>query len=110
MFRVSNPSAAGPDSYNGYYAGISTGNNYAVIGMANGGWTEGARGTVTITNAVQYRVRVRAVGYTFQLFVTNMVTPVVTWTDPASSWSIGAIGLRQYVATASWDNLTVSSV
>lgn len=107
LFRVSNPSNGGPDSYNGYYAGIS-GNNYAVIGMANGGWNPGPQYTMTILQGVQYHLRVKIVANTFQVFVTNMNTPVITWTE--STWTTGAIGIREYMAAAAWDNFLVSSV
>jgi hypothetical protein len=52
-------------------------------------------------------VKVVAVGTLIQIYVTDMSTPKISFTD--SSHVSGAIGLRAYNSAARFDNITARS-
>jgi hypothetical protein len=105
LFRVSNPST-GADAYNGYYAGLQ--NNRIVLGRANGSWTELSSYTMTISLNTTYHVKVEANGSSIKVYVTDMTTPKITYTD--STWTSGLIGIRTYACGAKVDNISVTSL
>ncbi|WP_413755260.1 glycoside hydrolase family 43 protein [Streptomyces sp. MMBL 11-3] len=103
-FRVSGPSV-GPDSYSGYYAGISPGGK-VVLGRANGSWTQLASARASVTPQKAHRLRVTAVGSSIKVFVDDMTTPRISVTD--ATYRSGATGLRVFDTGASFDNVTVA--
>jgi hypothetical protein len=105
IFRVTNP-ATGMDSYTGYYAGISYAGS-VVLGKANNNWTQLATTAMTITANTLYHMRVVADGSIIKVYVADMVTPKINFTD--SSYTVGAIGLRTFNADAKFDNVTVNA-
>ncbi|MFE7441052.1 family 43 glycosylhydrolase [Streptomyces chartreusis] len=105
MFRVTKPSV-GPDSYSGYYAGISP-SGKVVLGRANGSWTElGAARTPTAPGST-HRMRVTAVGSSIKVFVDDMKTPKISVSD--GTYTSGANGVRVFNAAASFDNVAVGA-
>ncbi len=101
VFRVTNP-ATGADSYSGYYAGISLSQKSVIFGRANGAWTQLAStpNWPGIDLGQEITVRVIASGNTFQIFVGDMDTPAVTYTDTAAAApTTGAVGLRGYASS-----------
>lgn len=106
MFRASKLSM-GADEYNGYYAGLSANGKNVVLGKANGGWTSLKTASVNIVANTWYQLRIVTKGTSIKIYVDDMVTPKITYTD--ASFSSGAIGVRCYNAITRWDNLSVTS-
>ncbi|MBP3964757.1 family 43 glycosylhydrolase [Paenibacillus lignilyticus] len=106
LFRVSEP-AVGGDSLKGYYAALNT-NNTVVLGKFNNSWTYLTSASFTVTPGTTYHMKVVASGTSIKIYVTNMDTPVVTFTD--SSYSSGGIGLRTFNSAVSFDNLVATPV
>jgi len=106
MFRASKLSM-GADEYNGYYAGISANGKNVVLGKANGGWTSLKTAAVIINADTWYQLRVEAKGTSIKVYVDDMVTPKITYTD--ASFASGAVGVRCYNAITRWDNLSITS-
>ena len=92
LFRVSSP-AVGVDAYHGYYAAIST-NSQLILGKANNKWESLATFPTNITKNTAYKLRVVTQGNAISVYLDDMNTPKIKVTD--SSYSAGAIGLRQY--------------
>ena len=106
MFRSSKLSM-GADEYNGYYAGIIANGKNVVLGKANGGWTSLKSTAVNISANTWYQLRIVTKGTNIKVYVDDMVTPKINYTD--ASFSNGAIGVRCYNAITRWDNLSVVS-
>jgi hypothetical protein len=106
MFRASKV-AMGADQYCGYYVGISAASQNVELGKGNNGWTSLKTAATTITANTWYQVRVVAQGTSIKVYVNDMVTPKITYTD--ASFATGAIGVRCYNAITRWDNLSVTS-
>lgn len=106
LFRASKLSL-GADEYNGYYVGISSGGQNVVLGKANGGWSSLKTATMAIVANTWYQVRVVAKGTSIKIYVNDMTTPKINYTD--ASFATGAIGVRCYNAITRWDNLSVTS-
>lgn len=98
----------GADEYKGYYAGISVKNKQVILGKANGGWTSLRTFTMDIQADTWYQLRVVAKGSNIKIYVNNMNTPVINFTD--ISFTQGSIGVRCYGAITRWDNLRVQSL
>ncbi|WP_328419534.1 glycoside hydrolase family 43 protein [Streptomyces sp. NBC_00443] len=103
-FRVTGP-GVGPDSYSGYYAGISSGGK-VVLGRADGGWTPLGSRESAIAPGSTHRLRVTAVGASIKVYVDDMTTPKISVTD--STYGSGATGVRVFGTAASFDNVAVS--
>lgn len=104
IFRASRI-AFGPDDYNGYYAGINT-SNQLVLGKADGAWHALATVPVKINPSTTYRLKVEAKGSSLKIYVDDMSTPKIEFSD--ASFSSGTIGIRSYNTVAQWDNLIVN--
>jgi len=106
LFRTSKLSM-GPDEYNGYYCGLSFSGKNIVLGKANGSWTQLKSVVMDIVANQWYQVRVEAKGTNIKIYVDDMTTPKINYSD--ASFSTGCIGVRSYNANASWDNISVTS-
>jgi len=106
LFRASKLSL-GADEYNGYYFGISAGGQNVVLGKANGSWSSLKTASMAIVANTSYQVRVVAKGTSIKIYVNDMTTPKIDFTD--ASFTSGAIGVRCYNAITRWDNLSVTS-
>ncbi len=104
IFRGSN-FAVGADALAGYYAGLGAGG--VSLGKMNGNWAPLATSPMTIAASTWYHMKVVAVGTLIQVYVTDMNTPKISFTD--SSHVSGAIGLRTYNSAARFDNITARS-
>ncbi|MET0237790.1 MAG: glycoside hydrolase family 43 protein [Kibdelosporangium sp.] len=104
VFRVTQP-ATGPDSYRGYYAGISA-TGRVLLGKANNGWTPLRSVPMTVQQGSRYHLRVEAVGSSIKVYVDDLTTPKIAVTD--TSYSSGANGVRVYNTGASFDNVAIS--
>lgn len=107
MFRTSKLSM-GADEYSGYYVGISAGGQNVVLGKGNNGWTSLRTASMTIAANTWYQLRVVAQGTLIKVYVNDMNTPKITYTD--ASFSTGAIGVRCYNAITRWDNISVTTL
>lgn len=95
----------GPDSYSGYYAGISAGGE-VVLGRADGGRTPLGRREPAIAPGSTHHLRVTAAGSSIKVYVDDMTTPKITVTD--GTYAGGATGVRVFGTAASFDNVAVS--
>jgi hypothetical protein len=108
LVRATDPTS-GTDSVNGYYIGVSTGS--LVIGKENYGWTQLASTAIPggLASGSWYHLTVQVSGCT----VSVQGRPTGSWTNPAylsmsdCSFSQGAVGVRDFNTTASWQNVTV---
>lgn len=105
IFRVTG-AASGVNAYNGYYAYINR-NNFVGLGVVSQGWKGLTTTAVPIAVGTTYHMRVTAIGANIRVYVTDMVTPKITWSD--STWSSGLVGTRVMYTVAGWDNMTVES-
>ncbi|MBP2328040.1 hypothetical protein JOF56_008425 [Kibdelosporangium banguiense] len=104
VFRVTQPTT-GPDSYRGYYAGI-TASGQVLLGKADNSWTPLRTVPMPVRPGARYHLRVEAVGPTIKVYADDMSTPKIVVTD--TSYSSGANGVRVYNTAASFDNISVS--
>jgi hypothetical protein len=112
VIRASNP-AAGADSLNGYYIGVTS--TQIMLGREANSWTPLT--TVSIPGGLAlntwYHLAVQAVGCTFVISglpAGSTSTPTsLTYTDTGCTFTQGAIGVRDYNSTASWRNITVAA-
>lgn len=103
VFRVKYPDV-GADAYYGYYAGISpTG---LIFGKASDNWTELGKADLAIGADTEAHLKVVAKGTTFEFYVNDMETPLITVED--DEHEIGAIGLRVYQIDAAFKNVVVT--
>ncbi len=105
VFRTSNYSAAA-NGYNGYYVGLIPGTGVE-LGTSNGSYHNLTTAAMTITAGVTYSVRVVATGTSIQVFVNNLVTPVISTTD--STYASGGVGIRAHGNAATWNNFNVNN-
>ncbi len=106
MFRARKFSL-GADEYNGYYLGISAANKNIVLGKANGGWSSLKTVAMDIVANQWYQVRVVAEGTSIKIYIDDMKTPKINFTD--ASFSSGSVGVRTYNAVTRWDDILVTS-
>lgn len=106
MFRASRISF-GPDDYDGYYVGISTVNNNVVLGKADGSWHALSSAPVDLNPDQWYHVKVVVKGTNIKIYVGDMTTPRIDFSD--ASFASGSIGIRSWSTLARWDNLSVQS-
>ena len=103
IFRVSN-AEAGPDSYNGYYAGI--GNGTVVLGRADNNWNELKVVQAADIKAEQkYHLMVRMRGDSISVYVDDLNTPRMTVND--GTYDAGLSGLRAFRTTMSVSNVRI---
>lgn len=114
IFRVNNPAlggagkdaALGTDFYQGYYVTLNA--NSVVLGKQNYSWIllRSAAGTYSLNT--KYTIKVVAVGSNIKVYVDDMNTPKIDYTD-TNPFISGKVGLRSYNTTTHFDNFTVST-
>jgi hypothetical protein len=109
IFRVSEP-AIGADAYKGYYVGLNTGTKTLQFGKSSDNrWMPIASINRTAFKAGEtYRIKVKANGNRFEVFINDEATPVITASD--NEYKTGSIGLRTYRAMAKVDKVEVSAL
>lgn len=113
IFRVRNPAAQEYDSsyalssnyLQGYYAGVETGG--IVLGKHNYNWATLAYKTQALTAGQSYKLRVVLNGNNIRVYLNDMTTPVIDFTDPAPVIS-GKAGIRTHNATMAFDNFVIT--
>ncbi|MBT1696815.1 DUF1080 domain-containing protein [Fulvivirgaceae bacterium PWU4] len=99
LFRVSSP-AMGVDALQGYYAAIAS-DGRLILGRMNNAWDSLATVKTDIQKNKPYNLRVVANGPNITVYLDDMNTPKITISD--STYTSGAIGLRQYSGTHTQD-------
>lgn len=107
IFRASRLSF-GADEYNGYYFGISSSAKRIELGKADGMWTSLKTANMDISSNQWYQIRIEAVGEAIKIYVNDMTTPKLEYSD--TSFTTGCIGVRAYRAQASWDDIHVNAL
>jgi hypothetical protein len=115
IFRVRNPAAGefntsnaiSSDYFQGYYAGIETGG--VVLGRQNYNWTTLANKAQGLSAGQTYRLRAVLNGANIRIYLNDMTTPVIDFTDPAPVTS-GKAGIRAHAADMSFDNFLIAPV
>ncbi|MGF7080965.1 beta-L-arabinofuranosidase domain-containing protein [Mucilaginibacter sp. UYCu711] len=108
MFRVAKP-AIGADAYEGYYVGINVETGSVTLGKSsNNKWIEIATTKYPLKIKDTYKVKIKAVGNQFEVFLNGTDKPLITATD--DEYKTGNIGLRVYNAIATMDNLEVKAL
>lgn len=107
LFRVSEPSGNAGNGFNGYYAGIRV-DKKLELGRVTGSDTWKSL-MVTDMSSSYGHMKIKAVGNEIQIFVNDMSTPKIEYTDNDGSQitSSGAIGVRTYWGTSNVDNIRV---
>ncbi|OAA53156.1 hypothetical protein ISF_08997 [Cordyceps fumosorosea ARSEF 2679] len=103
LFRISNP-GKGPDTYDGYYAGVSTSGSVMITKMA-GSWHGLGTGTTNWQADKVHRLKVRAVGPALSFFVDDMRVPKLSVQDDA--FRAGMDGFRVNGVSAKFDNVQI---
>ena len=114
IFRVKNPAlggagndaAAGTDYYQGYF--VTLDRNAVVLGKQNYSWTQLASTPGSYVTNQKYTLRVVVLGDNIKVFVDNMDSPLINYTDP-DPFINGKVGLRVHNANISFDNFWVST-
>ena len=115
IFRVRNPAAGefntsnviSSDYFQGYYAGIETGG--IVLGRQNYNWTTLANKAQGLNAGQTYRLRAVLNGANIKIYLNDMTTPVIDFTDPMPVTS-GKAGIRAHAADMSFDNFLIAPV
>jgi hypothetical protein len=113
IFRVRNPAAGengvsnaiSSDYLQGYYAGIEAGG--VVLGKENYSWTGLANKTQSLTPGQTYRLRAVVNGANIKVYLNDMTTPVIDFTDPNPITS-GKAGIRVHSANMTFDNFLIT--
>lgn len=95
----------GPDAYQGYYVGISTGGT-VVLGRGDGSWTSLSFANVAISANQMYHIKVQAISALITVFVDDMTSPKITILD--ATFARGAAGVRNFWAGATVKNFAIS--
>jgi hypothetical protein len=112
--RVSDPST-GADSYLGYVVLIDTATGDLVIGREDYAYEQLASVAVPggVAVGTWYKITVQAVGSHISATLTSAggsEVAHVAVTDPYNSFPTGAIALRDYAGTASWQDIAVTQL
>ena len=108
LVRATDPTS-GTDSVDGYYVGVDSGN--LIIGREGYGWTQLATTAIFggVSSGSWYHLTVQVSGCT----ISAQGRPTGSWTNPSylsvsdCTYGQGAVGVRDYNSTASWQNVTV---
>ena len=114
IFRVNNPALGGAgtdpilgtDFYQGYF--VSLGATGITLGKQNYSWTSLASATGSYVINTKYTIKVVTVGANIKVYVTDMNTPKIDFTDP-NPFICGKVGLRSFNANVQFDNFTVTT-
>lgn len=114
MVRVQNPAqggsgndpSLGTDFYQGYYAFIGTGG--VALGKQNYNWTALASVGGTYNLATFYHMKVVVSGNNIKVYVTDMNTPKIDYTDNNNPFINGKVGMRAHFADTIFDNFSVT--
>lgn len=114
IFRVRNPAAGesgisnatSSDYFQGYYAGIEAGG--IVLGKQNYNWATLSYKAQPLTAGQSYKLRAVLNGANIKIYLNDMATPVIDYTDPAPIIS-GKAGIRAHAADMSFDNFLISA-
>ncbi|QGR00359.1 carbohydrate-binding protein [Paenibacillus psychroresistens] len=114
MVRVQNPAQGGADNdaglgtdfYQGYFASISTGG--VGLGKQNYNWTALASVAGTYNLNTWYHMKVVVSGNNIKVYVVDMVTPKINYTDNSTPFINGKVGLRAHAANTQFDNFSVT--
>lgn len=112
IFRVRNPAAEefgnsnslSSDYLQGYYAGIETGG--IVLGKQNYNWATLSYKAQPLNPGQFYKLRAVAQGANIKIYLNDMVTPVIDFTDPSPVIS-GKAGIRTHAANMQFDNFRI---
>jgi xylan 1,4-beta-xylosidase len=114
IFRVRNPAAGEfgastathSDYFQGYYAGIEAGG--VVLGKQNYNWATLAYHAQALTAGQSYKLRAVVNGANIKIYLNDMVTPIIDFTDPNPIMS-GKAGIRTHAANTAFDNFLISA-
>lgn len=114
IFRVNNPSQGGEnndsrlgtDFLQGYFVGIGT--DKITLGKHNYNWKSLATSPGSFTLNKKYHIRVVVEGANIKVYVDNMTTPKIDYTDP-SPFISGKVGFRSHNTNVLFDNLVVAT-
>ena len=114
IFRVNNPALGGAgrdpvlgtDFYQGYF--VTLGANSVVLGKQNYNWTalRSAPGSYSLNTS--YKMKVEVEGANIKVYVDDMETPKIDFTDP-NPFISGKVGLRSHNAYVKFDNFSVTT-
>ena len=115
IFRVNNPAlggagndpALGTDYYQGYFVSLSA--NNVMLGKQNYNWTQLATTPGTYALNTKYTIKIVASGANIKVYVTDMTTPKIDYTDP-NPFINGKVGFRSFNANVLFDNFTVTTL
>ncbi|HWQ91170.1 MAG TPA: exo-alpha-sialidase, partial [Clostridia bacterium] len=106
MIRTTDPDYTGPDDAFGYYVGLDT-DGSVMLGRMENSWTELTRRKMDVQLNTWYRLRIKASGSKFRIYVDDMNQPKIEWEDAAHLR--GQIGVRAFGCNALFDNVTFSN-
>lgn len=112
IFRVRNPAAGeagrsnavSSDYFQGYYAGIDT--RGIVLGKQNYNWVSLSVKALPLVAGRVYRVRASLNGGNIKIYLDDMTTPVIDYTDAAPLMS-GKAGIRVHDGEVFFDNFLI---
>lgn len=108
LFRVTDP-AIGPQAYKGYYLSLNPLLGTIELGKSrNKQWIVIASAKHEIKINDTYKIKVKAVGNKFEVFINAEDKPIITAAD--DEFKTGTIGLRAYKALANMDNLKITAL
>ncbi len=108
VFRVSDP-AVGSEAYKGYYLGLNPQTGVIELGKSsNNKWIVISSAKYPLKLGDIYKLKIKAVGNKFEVFVNANSKPVLTAVD--DEFKDGSIGLRAYNALISVDNMEVKGL
>jgi hypothetical protein len=106
LFRATNPDYVGPDDMSGYYVGLRASGS-VFLGKMSYSWTQLTSTAMTVGTNTWHHLKVVAQGTSLTVYVNDMATPKITWTD--SAHRRGQIGVRAFQSNAQFDNVTFSN-
>jgi len=114
IFRVKNPSiggandnpAAGTDFLQGYFVGLGATN--VTLGKHNYGWASLKTASGAYSLNTSYHLKIVALGANIKVYVTDMTTPKIDYTD-SSPIINGKVGFRSCGVHTHFDNLKVTT-
>ncbi|OCT12864.1 hypothetical protein A8709_21265 [Paenibacillus pectinilyticus] len=114
MVRVQNPAQGGAgndaglgtDFYQGYLAVI--GGNAVSLGKQNYNWTTLASTAGTYNTNTWYHMKVVVSGNNIKVYVGDMTTPKIDYTDNNNPFITGKVGMRAHYAHTHFDNFSVT--